>query len=99
MGTDRETIVVALRVPRELLSNPAFVLAFDDAVGYGKAWLEIDMLKELRALARSGKVHANLAALRHFKKWGDRNIDPGKVNHQAAFSDLEQVIKKVGRRR
>lgn len=57
------------------------------------------MLEERRSLVREGKVSANLAGLRHFKKWGDRGVDPGKVNHQAAFSDLEQVIKKVGRRR
>lgn len=101
LGGERETIIVAFRVPRELLSNSDFVREFDDELSRGAAWLELDMLKERRALANDGKVSATLAGMRNWKGWdrADRKKGDAKANQQGALSDLEQIIHRVGRRR
>lgn len=97
LGVERDTIVIAQRIPRELLADTAFIVAFDEAIAYGKAWLEVDMLEAQRSLVRDGKVSANLARLRHFKQWGQRaeTGDPKKADQQRAVADVVAIIGKL----
>jgi hypothetical protein len=100
LGAERDTIIAALAVPRELLADSDFVREFDAAIAMGAAWLEIDLLRERKILARD-KVSATLAGLRNKSGWDrvDRGKGSGKANQQTALSDLEQVIHRVGKRR
>jgi hypothetical protein len=99
IGTKRETIITLLRIPREVLANGEFSREFDIAIEQGTAQLEVDLLTAQHRLALLGKVSANIAMLKQFKGWGNRDSQPDarRGDQQKASSDLDDFIGKLKR--
>lgn len=98
LGLEREDILVALRVPRTLLSDAAFIAAFDSEVRYGLVHQKISILRERKKLADSGRVSATLAGLRNMgASWDrvDRDRDGRRGEDlQSAIADVESIISR-----
>lgn len=102
LGVVKDTIITALRVPREYLQRVDFVAAFDDEIAFGAARREIDLLRERRDLATGrsafGKVSATLAGMRNMGQNWDR-VDkdrggPKLADQQGAIAEADKILAK-----